>query len=79
MLLPRRLYPVCILLLSFAGCRPVIAQSGLLNGLISDNLTGLGVSNALVLNYSTRENVYSDNNGVFKLGSVAAIPWCLLR
>jgi hypothetical protein len=67
MLLPRRPYPVLILLLLIAGSRPVNAQSGVLNGLIRDEITGMGVVNALVLNYSTRLNVYTNGNGVFNL------------
>ena len=65
--LPRRLYPVFILVLFVAGCRPVNAQSGVLYGLIRDKITGLGVVNALVLDYSTRRSVYSDNSGIFNL------------
>jgi len=67
MLLQSRLHPFCILLLLFSGCGPVNAQSRVLNGIIRDKITGIGVVNAIVLNYSTRQNVYSDDNGVFKL------------
>ncbi len=65
--LTRRLYPVCILILFFAGCQPCYCPVRVLNGLIRDKITGMGVRNALVLNYSTRLNVYSDNNGIFNL------------
>jgi hypothetical protein len=68
MILPRRIYPVYILMLLFAGCGPVHAQSRVLNGLIRDKITGMGVVNAIILNYSTRRNVYSNENGAFNLG-----------
>jgi hypothetical protein len=67
MLTPCRPYPILILFLFFTGFPPAKAQSGVLNGLIRDKITGMGVGNALVLNYSTRLNVYSDNNGIFNL------------
>jgi len=62
-----RPYPVLILILFIAGCSPVNSQSGVLNGLVRDRITGMGVVNALVLNYSRRHSVYSDNNGIFGL------------
>jgi hypothetical protein len=62
-----RTYRFYILVLLIAGCRHVGGQSRVLNGLIRDRITGMGVANALVLNYSTRVNVYSDSNGIFKL------------
>jgi hypothetical protein len=68
MLLTPRTYRLFILVLLIAGCRHVNAQSRVLTGLIRDKITGMGVVNALVLNYSTRQSVYSDNNGVFNLG-----------
>jgi hypothetical protein len=68
MLLTPRAYRPCIVVLLIAGCMTVNAQSRVLTGLIRDKITGMGVVNALVLNYSTRLSVYSDNNGVFNLG-----------
>jgi hypothetical protein len=68
MLLTRRSYPVYIILLFISGCQPVHAQSMVLNGFIRDKITGICVVNAIILNYSTRRNVYSDNNGAFNLG-----------
>jgi hypothetical protein len=62
-----RFNPVCIGILLMAGCQPVQAQSRVLNGLIRDKITGTGVGNTIVLNYSTRQDVYSDNNGIFNL------------
>ena len=62
-----RPYPVLIRILFIIGFQPANAQSGVLNGLIRDKITGMGVGNALVLNYSTRLSVYSDNNGIFNL------------
>jgi hypothetical protein len=67
MLPSRGPYPVYILLLSIFGCQAVNSQSRVLDGLIRDKITGMGVVNAIVLNYSIRQNVYSDNNGGFKL------------
>jgi hypothetical protein len=67
MLLHRWSYPVQILLLFIAGCQAVNAQSRVLNGLILDKITGRGVVSALVLNYSTRIDAYSDSNGIFNL------------
>ncbi len=67
MILPLRQYHVCILLLLVSGCMPVVAQSGVLTGTILDNITGRGIDNALVLNYSTRHNAYTGIHGDFTL------------
>jgi len=53
--------------LFISGCRTADAQTKVLSGLIRDNITGRGVVNALALNYSTRMNAYSDDNGIFSL------------
>ena len=62
-----RIYSTILLVLFLAVLRPAIAQSPVIQGIVQDEITGKGVLNALVLNYSKRLNVYSDNNGVFTL------------
>jgi hypothetical protein len=68
MLRKPRIYRPCIVVLLIAGgCMTIHAQFRVLTGLIRDKITGMGVVNALVLNYSTRQSVYSDNSGIFNL------------
>lgn len=62
-----RLYPVCILLLFISARGLLNAQSGVLKGIIRDEITGRGIDNALVLNYSTRLNTYTGIHGDFTL------------
>jgi hypothetical protein len=58
----------CFLILIWAGCITMKAQSGFLKGIIIDEKSGNSLAYGNILNFSRHYSNYSDTNGEFILG-----------